>query len=247
MSKSCGITGIPHTKIRNDVKTASGEKSVAEDVFVDDSVEVFYEVNDGTKAKPVMRSVKHLVKGLIRQFVIADNNAKLAKEQAEEASQGIKIFVSEHREERFKNTDRYQGSYRVNGEVKGKTQYAVQVNAQNRVSLPKKEKDMDTLRDIVGKEWFAKVFERELNISIRKEVLEDRKMRRQLTDKLIKAFGEEGLKEWFVKSEEWGVKDDVKVNEIYYELDTETRQEAQEICPLYADQIKNVCYDPTDV
>ncbi len=193
-----------------------------------------------------MRAVKYLVKNLIRQFVIADNNAKAAKEQADEAAQGIRVFVEEHRKERFTNTDRYQGSYRVNGEVKGKTQFAVQVNAQNRVSLPKKEKDMDALREIVGKDWFGKVFERVLNIGIRKEVLEDRKKRRELTDKLIEAFGEEGLQEWFVKSEDWSVRPGVAINEEFFALDEEKREEAQAICPQYADQIKNVSFDPKD-
>jgi hypothetical protein len=244
MSKACGITGPLHTMVRNEVKTASGEKSKAEDVFPNADTEVFYEVNDGTKKKPVMRKVQHIVKNLIRQFVVADNNAKAAKEQADEAAQGIRVFASEFRSARHENTDRYQSSYRINGEVKGKTQFAVQANAQDRFSLPKKDKDVDALREIVGKEFFGKFFEKVMNISIRKEVLEDRKMRRALTDKLIEALGEEGLKEWFVKSEDWTIKKGL--DEGIFELDDEKREEFLAACPQYADQIKNVSYDPKE-
>lgn len=244
MSKSCGVTGALHALVRKDTKTASGEKSLAEDVYPNPDTNVFYEVNDGTKKKPVWRKVQYAVLNLVRQFVIADNNAKAAKEQADEAAEGLRVFIREFRGIRHENTGRYQGSYRVNGEVKGKTQYAVQVNAQDRFSMPKKDKDVDALREIVGKEFFGKFFERVLNISIRKEVLEDRKLRRALTDKLIEAFGEDGLKEWFVKEEVWSVKKGL--DEGIFELDPEKREEFLEACPQYADQVKNACYNPKD-
>lgn len=246
MSKACGITGPIHSMIRNDVTTKEGEKSIIQDVFPDSDTEVYYEINEGTKKKPLLKNVKHKVRELVRQFVIADNNAKAAKEQAEEAAQGIRVFAKEFREARYKETDKFQSTYRVNGEVTKTTQFAVSSAAQDRFSLPKKEKDIDEIRKVVGKDFFNKYFERVLNIAIRKEVLEDRKLRRELTDKLIKAFdGEEGLKKWFVKEEKWSIKNGLLEGQ--YELDSEKREEFLEKCPQYADQIKNVSYDPKNV
>lgn len=246
MSKSCGITGPLHSMVRNETKTASGEKSVMQDVFPDAEIEVYYEVNRGTKKKPLMEKVAHKVRQLVRQYVIADNHMKSAKEQAEEAAQGLRVFAREFRAGRLKETDKYQRTYRINGETSKKTQFAVSCAAQDRFSLPKKEKDIDAIREIVGKDFFKAHFERELSIEIRKEVLEDRKLRRELTDKLLEAFGgEEELKKWFVKDEKWSVKPGL--DEAQYELDDETREAFQEACPQYGDQIKNATYDPKDV
>lgn len=246
MSKSCGITGPLHSMVRNDVKTSSGEKSVMQDVFPDTDTEVFYSVNRGTKKKPIMESIKHKVRQLVRQYVIADNLLKSAKEQAEEAAQGLRVFAREFRAERLENTGKYQQTYRINGEITKKTQYAVSCAAQDRFSLPKKEKDVDAIREIVGKDFFKAHFERVLEIGIRKEVLEDRKLRRELTDKLIDAFGgEDELKKWFVKDEKWTIKPGLDKDQ--FDLDKETREKFQEVCPQYADQIKNACYDPKDV
>lgn len=243
MSKSCGITGPLHSMVRHDITTEEGNKSVMQDVFPNNSTEVFYEVNDGTAKKPVMRSVKHKIQKLIKQFVVAHNNAKAIKEQADEAAQGIRVFAKEFREERFKNTGKYKGSYRINGEKTAATQYAVSCAAQDRFSLPKKEEDIDTIRKLVGKSFFNKYFERELNISIRKEIMEDKKQRRELTDKLIDAFGgEEELKKWFVKEEVWTVKPGLLEGQ--YDLDEETRQSFSDLCPQYSDQVKNASYDP---
>ena len=246
MSKACGITGPLHTLVRNEVKTASGEKSVMQDVFPNDDTEVFYEVNRGTKAKPNIEAVKHNVKQLVRQFVVADNTMKSAKEQAEEAAQGLRVFAEEFRTGRVRDGARYQQTYRINGPMHKATKFAVSCAAQDRFSLPKKEKDIDAIRETVGKDFFDKFFERELSIEIRKEVLEDRKLRRELTDKLLEVFGGEAeLKKWFVKGESWTIKSGLAEGQ--FELEEETRQAFQEKCPQYADQIKNVCYDPKDV
>ena len=85
-----------------------------------------------------------------------------------------------------------------------------------------------------------------MSIGIRKEVLEDRKLRRELTDKLLEAFGGEAeLKKWFVKEEAWSIKDGLAEGQ--YDLDEDTREQFLEQCPQYADQVKNVSYDPKDV
>lgn len=246
MSKACGITGPLHSMIRNDVLTEKSNKSVMQDVFPNTETEVYYEVNRGTKKKPEMEKVKHIVQKLVRQFVVADNNAKAAKEQADEAAQGLRVFAKEFRETRYKETDKFQTTYRINGEATKTIQFAVFAAAQDRFSLPKKEKDIDEIRKIVGKDFFKKHFERVLNIGIRKEVMENRKLRRELTNKLIDAFGgEDELKKWFVKEEIWSVKPGLREGQ--YELDDEKREEFLEKCPQYADQIKNVSYDPKNV
>lgn len=245
MSKACGITGPLHSKVRNDTHTASGAKSELQDLFPPDETEVFFEVNRGTKAKPNIEKVQRNIIECIDSFIVADNNAKAAKEQAEEAAMGIRIAVNQHRVDQYKDTDKYQKAYRVNGSVKGKRQFAVSAAAQDRFSVPKKEKDIDAIRGIVGKKFFNEHFEKDLTIAIRKEVMASRKQRQELTKKLIEVFGgEDELKKWFTKSEVWAVKSGL--NEAILKLDEETRDEFLEKCPQSADQIKNCCYDPKE-
>lgn len=244
MSKACGITGPLHTFVRGDTKTAGGKKSDHEDVFPNNESEVYYPVNRGTKAKPQMEDVKHNVRELVRQFVKADAIMKSAKDDLEEAAQGLRVFGSVFREKRFKNTERYQRSYRINGPMSQKLQYAVSCAAQNRFSMPKKDEDIDTLRKVVGKDFFKKNFTRELTVSIRKEVIEDKKKRKELTALLIKVLGgTDEFKKWFVKEEVWAIKADAELDKYRLSLDDETREQFDEICKQYADQIKNASYD----
>lgn len=242
MSKACGLTGPLHSKVRKETETASGNKSNLQDAFPPDELEVYYEMNRGTKAKPEIEKVKHKVKELVNDFIVADNNAKTAKEQADEAAIGLRIYSTQLRLDQYKDSGKYQKSYRINGKVAAKRQFAVSAAAQDRFSVPKKEADIDAIRGIVGKEFFNKHFEKEITIAIRKEVLESRKLRKELTEKLVKVFGgEEELKKWFVKGEAWTVKEGL--NEAVLDLDDDVREEFLENCPQSADQIKNACYN----
>lgn len=247
MSKACGITGPLHNFVRGDSKTSSGKKSDHEDVFPDKNSEVFFEVNRGTKAKPNIENVRHNVQELVRKYVKADNIMKSAKDDVEEAAEGIRVFSQIFREQRYDTTERYQRSYRINGPVSGNLQYAVSCAAQDRFSLPKDIKKIDKIREAVGKDFFNDNFERVLSVSIRKEVIEDRKKRKELTNLLIKALGgQEEFKKWFVKDEVWSVKADANLPKKRLDLPKETREKFDELCKQYADQIKNASYNAKD-
>lgn len=241
MSNACGVTGPIHDHVRYDVTTESGKKSAMQDVFPADDTEVLYEVNKGTPKKPKMEGFKELVKNLVKRFARADLQMKAAKEEMEEAGTGIRLYSTAIREHAAKQ-DKYQTTYRVNGPVSKDVQYAVSAAAQDRFSLPKKDDEIDALKEIVGKEFFGKFFERVLTVGIRKEILDDKDKLLELTGKLLDAFGgEEELMKWFVKSETWTTRKGLDAGQ--FELDDDTRRQLNEVCPQYADQLKVVSYD----
>jgi hypothetical protein len=222
--------------------TESGKKSAMQDVFPADDTDVVFEVNKGTAKKPKMEQFRDAVKNLVKKFVRADLAMKAAKEEQEEAGTGIRVYSKAIREHQAK-AGQYQTTYRINGPVSKDVQYAVSAAAQDRFSLPKKDDEIDAIKEIVGNEFFSKFFERVLNISIRKEILDDPAKRRELTDKLLNAFGgEEGLKKWFKKEEVWSVRKGLDVAQ-FNELDDDTRRQLNEVCPQYADQLKDASYD----
>ncbi len=69
---------------------------------------------------------------------------------------------------------------------------------QDRFSIPDVEEDIAVIKEIVGKEFFDKHFIRDILISIKKEVLDNRDLRKELTNKLIEVFGIEGIKKYCV-------------------------------------------------
>jgi hypothetical protein len=137
----------------------------------------------------------------------------------------------------------YQKSFRVAGIVaKSGLQYGALVAHIDRWGLPKKEVDIAALKKLVGDKFFKEHFEKEITIAIKSEVLENKVLRKELTDKLLEALGVDGLKKYFKKEEVWTVTPGLDKGQ--YDLDNETRTDMLESCKQYADKVEEACFDP---
>lgn len=255
MSKACGTAtaGSIHSKVDTEVKTASGKKSALRAVALDGSEQVTVEFLDsveeiddsGKKVKSKKKRVEQRnVREAVREFVVADNNAKAAKEQADEAAVALRNFVGPMRDDNAEQGD-FHLSFRVDGAKQKSGQvFAVQVSAQDRFSCPKADKEIDVLRELVGSDFFDENFEKVVGIGLKKEVMDNAGIRKDLSGILLKALGPEKLKKYFEKKETWTAKKGLIKNQ--YELDKDTRDSLRAKCKPAADAVKNASFDPDE-
>lgn len=174
-------------------KTASGKASTVRDVNVSQAV-----VKVGKDPIALRTTVKEF-----QRFSLLE---KSYKEQKEEKAGIIRTFVGSLRDTNALAGD-YQKSYRLVAEVKDRIEKAVTVSQVDKFSLPKKDGEMDDLKDFVGDEFFDENFEKVTTIAIKKSILNNKEKRRELSKILAEALGKEGMKKYFEKSEVWTVKD----------------------------------------
>lgn len=241
MTNPCGMTGSLHNDTDKKQLTPSGEVSTMRTLFPDAEESSIEKSSGKGKDKKIEKIIKK-VKDTVRDFVIASTNEAAAKEQKEDAAKLLRGYVSQVRDRNAYNGD-YQKTYRVAGIVAASgIQYGAQVAQQDRVTLPKKEEDMAVVKKIVGKEFFEKQFSREIKISIKKEVLENKAQSKELAQALVDKFGADGLKKYFTKEEVWSVNEDFDKNQ--YDLDDATRKLLLNEVTLYADLVTDASFDP---
>ena len=241
-SNPCGLNGALHTGPDKKQLTPKGEVSVMRNITPTDTDQVTVEKVTGTgKEKKTEKLVKK-VKEAVREFVIASNEEKSAKERKEDAAEVIRTHVKDVRDKNAYAGD-YQKTYRVCGAVaRTDLQYAASSVQADRCVLPKKEVDIAAIKSLVGDKFFKDYFTREMSISIKKEVLENKDLRKELTDKLLEYFGVEGIKKYFIKEEVWSAKEGLDKGQ--YDLEDKVRGEFLEKIKFYADKVEEACFDP---
>lgn len=238
----CGLTGPIHNGPDKTQLTPEGEVSAMRNIFPTDTDTVTFDKVTGSGKNKETESLTRKVKEAVRDFVIASNEEKSAKDKKDEAALVLRAYVKPVRDQNAYNGD-YQKSFRVAGIVaKSGMQYGAMVAHMDRWTLPKKEVDIAALKKLVGDKFFKKYFEKDITIAIKSEVLNNKEIRKELTDKLLEVFGVEGLKKYFKKEEVWAVKDGLDKGQ--YDLDEETRQSMLESCKQYADKVEEACFDP---
>ena len=238
----CGLTGPIHSGPDKTQLTPDGEVSVMRNLFPTEDQMVSFDKTSGSGKNKIVETLSRKVKEVVRDYVIASNEEKSANDRKNEAALALRAYVKPTRDTNAYAGD-YQKSFRVAGIVaKSGIQYGVMVAHIDRWGLPKKEVDIAALKKLVGAEFFKKHFEKEVTIAIKPEILDNKVLRKELTDKLLEAFGVDGLQKYFKKEEVWAVLPGLDKDQ--YGLNNETRTEMLESCKQYADKVEEACFDP---
>jgi hypothetical protein len=243
MANPCGMTGPLHNDTDKKQLTPGGEVSTMRTLFPE-AEEASFEKVTGTKKAGNLKKEKIIkkVKDTVRDFVIASSNEASAKEQKEDAAKLLREYVSTVRDRNAYSGD-YNKTYRVAGIVATSgLQYGAQVAQQDRVNLPKKEEEISLIKTLVGKEFFDKQFSKEVKISIKKEVLENKAQSKELAQLLVDKLGAEGIKKFFTKEEVWTVKEGF--DKAQYDLKEDVRKSLLGVATVYADLVTEASFDP---
>jgi hypothetical protein len=240
------MTGPLHNDTDKKQLTPGGEVSEMRNLFPADDEETFYNkstsVGKGKDKVTTVEKIIRKVKDTVRDFVIASTNEASWKLQKEENANLLRAYVGKIRDKNAYNND-YQKTYRVTGIVASSgLQYGASVAQQDRVTLPKKETDIAIIKKVVGDKFFNAHFSKDICIKIKKEVLENKKLSKELATDLSAKFGAEGLKKYFTKEEVWTVNDGM--DKAQYELDDATRKLLREQVTFYTDLVTDATFDP---
>jgi len=242
MSKACGLTGILHSASDKTLLTPAGEVSVMRTIYPDSEVTATYEKEFKDGKKKTMLPETKKVQEAVRDFCIATANAALAAETKEDCAKALRAYVGPIRDDNAYNGD-YQKTYRVAGIVnKSGTQYAAKVSQVDKVSLPKTPEAMDRIKELVGAEFFNEHFTKEVTISIKKEIIENKKSIKELTTLLKKVMTNEDIQKYFKMEEEWGVAKGF--DEAQYGLNKATIEFLLGEVKMSADAVADASFDP---
>jgi hypothetical protein len=219
-----------------DVKTPSGKKSAVRAIDPKDTViEVEREEDGNTETSDVK------VKAAITDYVQKLKAKKDAEEAAAEAADVVRYFTGLIRTENARNGD-YQKTYRLIGNKGPKTTYAVDVSENDKFSVDSEldlnDKDTrDALIEKLGEDVFKDLFEETTSIGIKKEVLDNESLRKELSGTLFKMLGKDGIQKFFRRETVWKVKPGTEKKQ--YELPEETVEKFKEIATQSADTVKD--------
>lgn len=174
-------------------KTATGKDSAVREMDV--STETLKQGNDQISIRTTVKE--------FQRFSLLE---KSYKEQKDEKAEILRMFVGNVRDKDALDGD-YQKSFRLVAETKDKVERAVTLSQRDSFSIPKKDTDMDIIKDLVGEDFFDENFEKVTTIAIKKSILSNKEKRRELSKILAEALGKDGMKKYFEKKEEWVVKD----------------------------------------
>jgi len=212
-----------YTKTTTAKKTASGKDSAARTLNPVNSTVV---TDDGEEVRVVEA---------VTQYVLQDTAEKSAKAAKERSGEIIRTYAGTVREENALAGD-YQKTLCVLGrEVKG-VQYAVSASNTDKFSVPSAKEDIEAIKAVMGSA-FDTVFEQTVELSIKKNVMEDDSLRKELSQVLFKALGVEGIKRFFKKEDTWRVKKNMAENQ--YTLDKTVREALRTHAKQAADALKD--------
>jgi hypothetical protein len=181
-----------YAKTTTALKTASGKDSAARALDPKDSAVL---TDDGTEIK---------IAEAVTQYVLQDTAEKAAKESKEKSAAVVRAYASTVRDESALSGD-YQKTLRVLGKQVKKVQYAVDASQVDKFTAPKSKDDIEAIRTVMGPA-FESVFEQTVELSIKKSVIENDTLRKELSQALYKALGVEGIRKYFEKEDTWRVK-----------------------------------------
>lgn len=210
-------------------------KKVVREIDPKDAV-VTVEVGSGKKAT----EVTEVVKTSVRSFVKALKQERDLKAQKAEAIEVLRKYVGELRDKNAYAGD-YQKTYKVLGPVEEDgLVYATDVTQTSKYSLPKDQKDIEALKALIPADLFDEVFEKELSISIRPEILKDDTARKEFTRLILDCMGVEGLKKYFNKEETYKVKKGF--DEKQYHIDPDHRRAILDVAVPASDSVKDTSF-----
>jgi len=219
---SPSITG-PLNQATVAIKTESGKASALRAI---DPEKTAVTMDDGT-----IVVVKTAVNDYVKNILLK----KSAEDQAADAAAVLRAYVGAVRDENAYQGD-YQKSYRVIGSKTDKTQRAADVSQVDKFSVPKTE-DIKAIREALGDDVFKDVFEQVTTISIKKNILDNAKKRKELSEKLVEALGKEGIKEFFQKEDVYVIRKGMDQKQ--YALDPAVRTKLLEQVKQSADAVKD--------
>jgi len=173
------------------------------------------------------------IKTLIRDFILYLRQEKSYKKQKEEVAEYIRDYTGKVRDENAFSGD-YQKTYRLIEGLENGIETAVNVSHTDKFSKIVEEA-VDGIKKVVGDTFFNKFFEKDITISIKTEILADKKSRQELSEALIKSLGVDGVKKYFVKEEAWTIKEGLDKGQ--YELDPTVLPKFREVVKQNADAI----------
>jgi phosphoribosyl-ATP pyrophosphohydrolase len=212
-----------YNKATTPVKTASGKDSVIRELDPKNAAVVL----DDTTEQGVAAAVT--------KYVIEDTAEKAAKEAKEKAAEVIRLYTTTVRDENAMCGE-YQKTLRVLGSKVKSVQYAVDAAHQDKFSAPKSKDDIEAIRKLLGP-LFESVFEETTEISIKKSVLENDTLRKELSQLLFKALGTEGIKKYFDRDTSWIIKKGMAEDQ--YKLDKVVREVLKTKAPQAKDALKD--------
>jgi hypothetical protein len=205
------------------VKTASGKDSAVRSLDPVDSVVI---TDEGREEKVVQA---------VTNYVLNDTREKDAKAAKEKDAVVIRAYAGQVRDDNALSGE-YQKSYRIMGTEVKKFQHAVDATQTDKWTLPKSKEDIEALRKVLGVD-FDTIMEKETVISIKKEVLENDALRKELNALLHKVMGADDLRKYFEKDEVWRVKKGMA--ERQYKLTDTVRKAFRASVKLAADSLKD--------
>jgi hypothetical protein len=214
---------VGYTKTTTPLITDAGEVSAVRALDASTSTVI---ADDGVEVR---------VADAVVSYVVQDTAEKAAKQAKEEAAEAIRFYAGSVRDENALAGD-YQKTMRVQGKVVKGNQYAVDVSQIDKFSVPKKKADIEALKTLLGSD-FGSIMEPTVEISIKKSVLENDALRKELSEVLFKALGSEGIKKFFEREETWRVKKGMA--ETQYQLTANVRQALRANCKPCSDSIKD--------
>lgn len=173
--------------------TASGSKSKTRGVDVSD--------HRVKTANGGIASVAHSVKN----YVVLLEKEKETKSEKEQHSEIIRKHTDAIRNY-FRKHGTYLKTYRLVGEKEDDYQYAVDVQENDKFSVPDNKEDIENLKLALGEDIFKQIFEEVTTISIKKSVMDDENQRKELSKILFQAIGTDGIKKFFDRGTQWTVK-----------------------------------------
>jgi hypothetical protein len=205
------------------LKTASGEASAVRALDPKDATVV----EDNGKETLVTQAVVN--------YVLHSTAEKTAKQDKEAAAEIVRTYVGQVRTENAL-AGSYQKSLRVMGKIVKDTQYSVDAAHQDKFTVPKVKEDIDAIKAALGPA-FDTIFESVTEISIKKNVMENDKLRKELSQLLLTTLGADGIKKYFEKTETYGVKTGMAAD--MYTLDKKVREAFLSRVKQAADALKD--------
>lgn len=176
----------------------------------------------------------------VQDFVTKDILVKETTEQRDKSAAVLRAYAGAVRVKNAENGD-YQKTLRIAGPETTKKSYQVDASDQDSFSMPKKKEDIQALRESLGDDVFKQICEQTTTIAIKKEVMEDDDLRKELSAQLYQALGAEGIKKYFDRDEAWAIKKGMA--ERIFSFKKKIREALFEQVTQKADSIKDATED----
>jgi len=174
-------------------------------------------------------------------YVMALSEEKRIKEEKGTFATILRAFSKEVRNYFTDEKSIHRKTYRLLGKEKNNFQYAVDATETDKFSYSDDKEDMKALRDTLGEDTFLELFEEVTEIGIKKDIMDNKDKRKELTKQLIEKFGKEGIVEYFDRKITWKLKSGLA--EKKHTLSKKVQETITEKFKQAADALKDASYE----